>query len=191
MARLGIFIDGGYLNSLARDKFDIRPNFAKVRDQITGIVRDQTHEPLDLLRAYYYYCLPYQSDPATEEEKSRMSRQQRLFAAIRRLDNYTVREGRLAYRGQDDKGEPILQQKRIDLLLGLDFALLSGQNRMTHAAVVTGDSDLIPAVEVANQEGVTTWLFHGPHGTYATELWTVSDRRFEIDGAFMQSVALK
>ena len=149
---------------------------------------------MDLLRTYYYDCLPYQSNPPTEEEKQRISRKEGRFNALRKLESYTVREGRLMFRGRDNSGRPIFQQKRVDLLLGLDFALLSGKNRITHAAIVSGDSDLIPAVEVAQQEGISTWLFHGPYqsanSTYATELWTAADRRFSMDQDFMDSVAL-
>ena len=34
------------------------------------------------------------------------------------------------FRGLNNNGRPIFQQKRVDLLLGLDFALLSGKNRL-------------------------------------------------------------
>ena len=139
---------------------------------------------------------PYQSNPPTEEERQILRRKEARFNALRRLDNYAVREGRLRFRGQDANGRPIFQQKRVDLLLGLDFALLSARNQITHAAIVSGDSDLIPAVEVAQQAGIVTWLFHGPRqpgrsSTYASELWLAADRRVEMDQAFMDSVAMR
>ena len=194
MAKLAIFIDGGYLDVLARDEFHVRVDHGKLSAAITQSVAQNTAEPLDLLRTYYYDCLPYQSNSPTDEEKRRMSRKESRFNALRKLDSYTVREGRLMFRGLDTNGRPIFQQKRVDLLLGLDFALLSGKNRITHAALVSGDSDLIPAVEVAEQEGISTWLFHGPYqsgnSTYANELWTSVDRRFEMDQDFFNSVAL-
>lgn len=78
-------------------------------------------------------------------------------------------------------------QKGVDLLLGLDFALLSAKHQITHAAVVSGDSDLIPAFDAAQQEGIKTWLIHGP--TYASELWQRADDRFLLTPEFMGSVA--
>ncbi len=99
------------------------------------------------------------------------------------------------FRGLNNNGRPIFQQKRVDLLLGLDFALLSGKNRITHAALVNGDSDLIPAVEVAQQEGISTWLFHGPYqsgnSAYANELWMAADKRVEMDRNFLDSISLQ
>ncbi len=196
MARLALFIDGGHLDVLARDIFQVRIDNGRLRDLIVHTVAAATAEPLDLLRAYYYDCLPYQSNPPTEEERQILRRKEARFNALRRLDNYAVREGRLRFRGQDASGRPIFQQKRVDLLLGLDFALLSARNQITHAAIVSGDSDLIPAVEVAQQAGIVTWLFHGPRqpgrsNTYASELWLAADRRVEMDQAFMDSVAMR
>ena len=178
MARLAIFIDGGYLDVLARDEFSVWVDYSKFSKEITGAVAAKTAEPVDLLRTYYYHCLPYQSNPPTEAEARRYSNRLRLFESMNRLDRFMVRQGRLMFRGLDANGNPIFQQKRVDLLLGLDFALLSGRSQITHAAVVSGDSDLIPAFEVARQAGISTWLFHGPRGSrisgsssYASELW--------------------
>ena len=84
----------------------------------------------------------------------------------------------------------------MDLQLGLDFALLSGKRQITHVALVAGDSDLIPAVEVARQEGISVWLFHGPrnsrldgHQTYAQGLWDTIDERFELGTELMAKVS--
>ena len=89
---------------------------------------------------------------------------------MRNLESYTLREGRLMYRGLNQYGNPIFQQKRVDLLLGLDLALLSGKQQITHAAIVSGDSDLIPAVEVAQQEGNIHLALPWPTPIYIQQL---------------------
>lgn len=192
MDRLAIFVDGGHLDVLARDEFRVRIDNGKLGAAITRAVPEQTADPLDLLRTYYD-CLPYQSNPPTEEEKRRFRQKERRFHALRQLDSYVVREGRRMFRGLVADGSPIFQQKRVDLMLGLDFALLSGKRQITHAAVVSGDSDLNPAVEAAQVEGVSTWLFHRPFrsrsSSYAGELWNLVDRRFPMDQNFMAPVA--
>ena len=193
MARLAIFIDGGYVDRLASDHFDVWIDFSKFVGEITAAVSGKTAEPMDLLRTYYYNCLPYQSNPPSQEERKRFSGKRNFFDALRRLDSFEVREGRLALRGHDG-GKPIFQQKRTDLMLGLDFAPLSSKRQITHAALVAGDSDFIPAVQAAKSEGVSAWLFHGPrknhqNSTYAQELWLESDARFAMTQSFAQSVA--
>ena len=83
----------------------------------------------------------------------------------------------------------------MDLLLGLDLALLSGKNQITHVALVAGDGDFVPAIRAAKREGVTVWLFHGPsigadgNSTYSAALHREADGRAEMDAAFMASVA--
>lgn len=197
MARLAIFIDGGYLDAIARDEFGIWVDYQKLNEQITATVASKTPEPVDRLRTYYYHCLPYQSNPPTPEEAYRYGQRHRLFERLRYLDRFEVRLGRLMFRGLDAGGAPIFQQKRVDLLLGLDFALLSGKRQITHAAVVSGDSDLVPAFEVARREGISLWLFHGPRkskkdgtSTFASELWLAADERVELTEMFMTRVAM-
>jgi len=195
MYRLAIFVDGGYLDSLASDEFGIRVDQSKLGEEIRRIVAAKTPNSVDLLRTLYYDCLPYQSNPPTAQEKERFSKKRSYFDTLRNLPRFDVREGRLVFRGLDTSGKQIFQQKRVDLLLGLDFALLSGKRQITHVAVVSGDSDLLPAFKVAKEEGISVWLFHGPRkskkdgsSSYAYELWQEADERYEIDMDFMKRV---
>ncbi len=196
MARLAIFIDGGYITKLGMQEFSVWTDLGKLSEEIRMAVAAKSPEPVDLLRTYYYDCLPYQGNPPTADEALRMSQRRTFFDALRRLPRFTVREGRLMFRGLDAKGDPIFQQKRVDLLLGLDFALLGGKRQVTHAAVVSGDSDLIPAFEVAREEGILVWLIHGPKAskvdgksTYAQELWDAADERLLLAKDLMNRTA--
>ena len=188
MARLAIYIDGGYIAKLGAS-FRTWVDFEKLSARIHENVAAFTPEPLDVVRTYFYDCLPYQHDPLTREEAERFGQKRRFFAALRKLPKFAVREGRLMYRGDDAGGNPIFQQKRIDLMIGLDFALLAAKHQITHAAVLTGDSDLLPTVEVAQQEGVVVCLVHGPSSTCASDLWELADHRMLIDREFMIDVA--
>ena len=195
MARLAIFIDGGYLTALAEKEFSIRMDFEKLPGEILRIVTAKTPEPLDLLRTYYYDCLPYQSNPPTVSEAKRFANARKFHNFIGLLPRFINREGRLKFKGLDANKEPIFQQKRVDLMLGLDIALLSAKHQVSHIAIVAGDSDLIPAFEVARNESISVWLFHGPrssridrNSTYASELWAAADERHEIDLDFMKNI---
>ncbi len=195
MSRLAIFIDGGYLDSLsAQDEFNVRVDYAKAVTEVLGVVSTKS-SGVELLRTYYYHCLPYQGSPPTPEEATRFANGQRFFDSLSRLPRFTVRQGRLVFRGNRADGSPIYEQKRVDLQMGLDFALLSGKNQITHVAVLAGDSDLLPAFHVAKEEGILVWLFHGPRhckkngtSTFADELWREADERYEIDQGFMNRV---
>ena len=195
MGRLAIFVDGGYIDIVARRGFGVQLHYGKFSAAIAKVVDDRTVEPVELLRTFFYNCLPYQSQKPTDDEAQRYSQARSFYDALRRLPRYEVRLGRLVYRGTDSKGASIFQQKGVDLLLGLDFALLAGKHQIAHAAIVSGDGDLVPAVAVAKQEGVCVWLFHGPgpkpgeRSSYARELWDVADERFEIEKPFLEASA--
>ena len=195
MGRLAIFEDGGYVDRITRDEFRVRPDYGKLSAAIAAAVGTRSVEPVELLRTLYYHCLPYQGANPTPDEAKRYGSAVAFMNALSRIPRFEVRLGRLAYRGLDGNGNPIFQQKRVDLLLGLDFALLAGKHQITPAALLSGDSDLIPAVEAAKQEGVCVWLVHGPahskvdgKSTFARELWDVVDERIELTQAFMDTV---
>lgn len=189
MARLAIFIDGAYIDPVARNNFGLQVHFGAFAEEITKIVGAQTPEPVDLLRTYYYNCPPFQGNPPTEEDKRRYDGYRKFSEALKSLPRFQLREGRLAFRGNDAQGHPIFQQKRVDLLMGIDLALLSGKGRISHVALVAGDSDFLPAVEAAKQEGVSAWLIHGPVSTYHRDLWLAADERFELNTDFMRRCA--
>jgi uncharacterized LabA/DUF88 family protein len=114
-----------------------------------------------LLRAYYYNCLPYQSDPPTDEEKERYDKKRKFLDALSFLPRFEVRLGHLVYAGMGADGKQIFQQKRVDLMLGVDMALLAAKGKIHSIALFTGDSDTIPAVEAVKPEGVVVTLWHG------------------------------
>jgi len=195
MARLAIFIDGGYYSALAEKHYNIRIEFPKFVAEIRDRVAAKTPDTVDILRTFYYDCPPFQSQNPTANDKHRYGQKIGFFNYLETLPRVQVRQGRLAYRGKNNRGSPIFQQKRVDLLLGLDFAEQSTKHQITHVALVAGDSDFCPAVEFAKKESVCIWLFHGPKTspvsgecTYAEDLWQCSDERCEIDQAFIDRV---
>lgn len=195
MSILAIFIDGGYYCALAEKHYHVRLDFPKFVDEIKGIVASRTPNTVDILRTFYYDCAPYQSQNPTTQERRQYGKKIGFFNYLDNLPRVEVRQGRLAYRGKNDEGRKIFQQKRVDLLLGLDFAEQSTKHQVNHVALVAGDSDFCPAIEFAKREGVCTWLFHGPkvspaNGdcTFARDLWQHADERYEIDQTFIDRV---
>lgn len=176
MGVTAVFIDGGYLDKV------LMYDHPGQRIDYEGLVRTMVGED-ELLRAYYYHCLPYQSDPPTEDESKRYGAKHRFVTALTHLPRFEVRLGKLAYRGTDDTGEPIYQQKRVDLMLGVDMALLAGKGRIAKLVLFSGDSDYIPAIEAVKSEGVLTTLWHGSHSSRTRpgrELRAVCDERCEL-----------
>lgn len=181
MGRIAIFIDCGYLDKVLEAEFNFaRIDFLKLS---RNIALNQEH-----LRTYYYHCLPYQSSPPKADESERFSRAQSFFYSLDRLPRFYVRQGRLAFRGFYSDGKPIFEQKKVDVLFSVDLVLLSVKRQITEAALIAGDSDLLPAVEVAKQEGVLIKLYHGNINRPHTDLYNSVDERFCFDKEFIESI---
>ena len=174
MGRVGIFVDGGYLDYVFKDLGYPRVDYAAFAKLLAGSD--------EILRTYYYHCLPYQSQNPTQEESERFGKKQRFFHALGRLDRFQVREGRLAFRGIDKTtGQPIFQQKGVDIALAVDLVLFATKGQINRAILISGDSDFLPAVQAAKNEGVLIHLYHGSgHNAPHKTLWDIADDRTEI-----------
>ena len=188
MFRLAIFIDGAYLEKVAQSN-NVWVDYEKFSSEILTRVNARTPAaPMDLLRTYYYNGRPHQSNPPTKDEREYFQKRRKFYDRLERQSSFTVRLGVVKYRGKNNQGQPIYQQKQVDLLLGLDFALLSAKRSITHAAVVTGDSDMVPAFEEAKREGISVWLFTGQTQSRARELWQAADERVDLDKPFLDAI---
>ena len=116
-------------------------------------------------------------------ERQRYARARRFMSALSFLPRFEVRLERLVRRGADAHGRAIFVQKRIDTMIGVDMALLAGKGRVDHIALVSGDSDYLPAIEAVKREDVLTVLWHGRLGSTvgpSRELFEVCDERREL-----------
>lgn len=179
-----IFIDGGYLQKVLFKEFQSpRLDFLKLATFMAG---DD-----ELFRAYYYNCLPFQGTHPSQQESERYGKARRFLDALDRLPRFEVRLGRLAARGVDPQtGKTIFQQKRVDIMLGVDLVLLAAKGRIHRAALFTGDSDFIPAVKAAKNEGVHVHLFHGNKAEVHDEIWTAADDRTQMTAELIKSVTM-
>ena len=178
------FLDGGYVEKVLHyDHGEPKIDFEKLVHVMV--------QPDELLRAYYYHCLPYQSNPPTQEERERYGARHRFITALSFLPRFEVRLGHLAYRGPDSEGKPIFQQKRVDCMVGVDMALLAGKGKITNVAIFTGDSDLIPALESVKREGVLVTLWHGSFSVNtrpSREVVEIADERRELTAEIVNKI---
>lgn len=182
--RAAIFIDGAYLEKILKQEFNLLPiDFAKLSSVMAG--------NRDILRTYYYNCLPYQSNPPTEDEKKRFAGKQRFFKSLEGLPRYTVRYGRLAYRGIES-GTKKFEQKGIDTLLCVDMVNLTATRQISDVILLAGDSDCLPGIKIAKENGVGIILYHSQkRENYHWELWQECDERFPINEDFITKVQKK
>ena len=181
-----ILVDGGFLKQKLRFAHGGRyPTADEVWRLCTeGLMSTPELAQDQLFRIYFYDCRPYDGsivDPRTREPvdfgNSPSAMAQRKFLDELSAKPHTLlRAGELAYRGliipQDrmnftEEGEIKIYaddlvhnfvQKQVDIKMGLDISWVS-QNRLVGKLVlVAGDSDLIPAMEFARQQGMLVYL---------------------------------
>lgn len=179
--KVAVFIDGGYLDKINSRKID----FEKLVAQMIG---DNT-----LHRVYYYHCAPYMPSNPTSADRDRLSKKKNFFQRVNAIPRFSVREGKLRYRGLDRDGNPIFLQKRVDLMLGLDIAsVVRCQPKIVDQIyILAGDGDMYPAVMAAKDAQVIVCLAHGDKNTYDQELWDNADERIWLDQAFFDGIIKK
>lgn len=172
-----IFVDGEYLRKIFLNA-GYRCDVPKVVEKILELTDIDTN---DLLRVYFYTSPPYQSSNPTDDEKKRYQGFQKFEDFLKRQDNFELKLGRTEKRGNE------FEQKMVDVLLSIDLVELSAKQRIGKAILVAGDSDLVPAVKKAKDNGVRVILCcSADKREYHTHLWNEADRRIPIDSKFME-----
>lgn len=76
-------------------------------------------------------------------------------------------------------------QKGVDGLIIHDLIMLSLQGRLEHAVVISGDDDLLEAIESAQRFGTRVHLLEVPFGGVSRDLLRAFDRRSTLDREFL------
>lgn len=184
LGRIAIFIDGAYFEKVLISFGNPKIDFSKFANFLS--------EGREILRTYYYNCLPYKSPQPSQEESERFAKRRKFYSKLESLPRFCVRIGRLEYRGKEATTRKLIfEQKRIDVMFGVDMVNLCTTKQISTLAIVTGDSDFIPAIEIAKSHGVLTILWAGtgsekPHN----ELWQLCDERREITKDLLEKCLL-
>lgn len=183
--KAAVFIDAGFLVKVLEAFGKPKVDYYKLARWACG--------DCDLLRIYYYDCLPYQSPEPTQEERDRMSKAQGFFAALEKNPRFTIRKGHLKKRGYDEEGKPVCIQKGIDVYLVTDVLRISLKRQADQIVIIGGDSDFIPAIQYVQQEGIIVKLIHGPQNMFPLyrELWGVVDEREGLTKEVLEQVRLQ
>lgn len=199
--RFAILIDGGFFTRKLYNKLGRKtPTVEDVISEIDRLRRNQIFDEYELLRVYYYDAQPATgkvihpiSGKVTNLADTPVYTRNKAFLQKLELQpDISLRAGEVSARGyrlkyssyqdqtlpnrqlREDDFELDLEQKGVDLRIGLDIARLSLRQLVRTVVVVTGDSDFIPAFKFARREGVRVVLAHMGHGV-KTELKAHTD----------------
>ncbi len=188
--RYAILLDGGFLIKKLYERNRRFPDADDVQQVCDAIRAREPLSHLELLRIYFYHAPPAKDELTNplDQTVQRLANSQTFRENSSLLDSLELRPdfalrlgetvshgwklGDRAMRnilGQSRAVEardlvPNIQQKGVDLRIGLDIARLSLKEMVRVVVVVTGDSDLVPAFRFARREGLRVYLDTMGHG---------------------------
>lgn len=193
--RYAILLDGEYVKKTLRKKLKKAPDYTHVVAEVERIKSTAALARFELYRVFYHTADPLTGKTVHPLSKSSLdfgstSVYRENIQLIDRLENQAdvaVRRGTLVHQGwqltekavkdlmagkktQIDAADvaPKIQQKGVDMRIGLDIASLALKHLVCTIVLVTGDSDLVPAMRFARREGLRVYLDTlGNHGVRA------------------------
>lgn len=168
MTRVAVFVDYQNVYHCARKAFGDPstdpPTFGHVRPHRLALLLKQLGEEVDSERELCAVTV-YRGQPGPKSHANLQSAFAHQIAAWRKLPLTTVKTRPLRYQPTaHSHGKPSqwrAEEKGIDVLLALDVAMGARDDQYDVAVVVSADSDLLPAIEVALEAGkrveTATW----------------------------------
>ena len=177
-----VLLDGGFVRKRFRQANKRAITAPEVRPLAESLLDPQSEE---LFRVYFYDCAPCEdstthpiSGKPLNLRSTRAFRENSEFQkALSQAEQMALRSGELAFRGwrltpdatrdliqsgprtlRDDDVEMNLNQKGIDMEIGLDVAWLAIRRIVDRIVLCTGDRDFVPAMKLARREGVQVVL---------------------------------
>jgi uncharacterized LabA/DUF88 family protein len=188
--RYAILLDGGFVLKKLEKKLK---HFPTADDVVNECERIRTRPELsdyELLRIYFYHAPPCGVTIINPIDKSKVdlsksatyAKSQALLDSLEMKNDFALRLGETSPQGWrlglsalksiasggprvliPKDLVPDVNQKGVDLRIGLDLARLALRELVRVVVVVTGDSDMIPAFKFARREGVRVYLDHMGH----------------------------
>ena len=167
---VSIYIDGSNLYHSIRANFNRTDlDILKFRDKLVG----SRH----LVRTYYYDA-PFPQD----KDKNRSIAQQRFHQILRRQPYLELRLGRLVFNNWPTVAP---QEKGVDVKIATDMLTHGFRDNYNIALLVSGDTDLVDALQALKDYGKHTEVALFGGGWTSQALRDVADRVIDIDAAFL------
>lgn len=180
-----VLIDGGHLR--VRANFDGKKYDPAFIESFAHKCKSSDEE---IFRILYYDCAPYSGTvklPVSGDPHT-FTGSDKWLEELARKDLFAVRRGVLKFRGFKPKQTPVLpalltdadfkpdfEQKGVDMRIGLDIALYSERRTVDRIALVSNDTDCVPAMKYGRRHGLQVVIVELPKCKTASELIMHSD----------------
>lgn len=189
-SRYAILLDGGFVTKKLKDRLGHPATAQEIKVECDRIKAHAALSGMALMRIYFYDAPPAEgrvhnpldgtrvdlaSSALVRANKSRLDQLELMPDFALRLGEAVAQGWKIgsaamrSLRGNPRAlvpGDliPDINQKGVDLRIGLDMARLALRGLVSVVVVVTGDSDLVPAFKFVRREGLRIYLDHLGHG---------------------------
>jgi uncharacterized LabA/DUF88 family protein len=174
--KTALLIDGGYLRASAQKAGRTYDNAL-----IESFSKTCCNASEYLFRVFYYDApqfrgtrpLPVSGNPANFQSSDQWLKD------LAKLERFAVRRGTIGFRGWKPKSVPIsttpltdadfmpvFEQKGVDMRIGLDIAEFSEKRTVDRILMVSGDTDMVPALKRARKAGLEVGLVQLPRPVF-------------------------
>jgi uncharacterized LabA/DUF88 family protein len=186
MVKTAILIDGGWFCRILAKTPPFIGKPIPTASQIVKNARLPLKADETLFRIFYYDCPPFCSvvkNPVTRKKTNYASSptytaRKKLLQEIGQHDFVAMRLGELKMRGWEFNHAfkdamlsatplasvpaatvyPNFEQKGVDMRIGIDVATLSLKRIVERIILLSGDTDLLPAMKLARREGLQVYM---------------------------------
>jgi uncharacterized LabA/DUF88 family protein len=171
--KAAVLIDNQYLlkvkRSLGLDDKDFRIGYKDLSDYLSNLI------PSIRFRTYVYDAIRPTKELKTEKEKETNENQMWFLNSLVDEPNFELRLGLIQKNDHD-----VYRQKQVDVWMAVDIVRLSLKRIVEHLIIITGDSDFIPAVKVAKEEGIKVHLWHAERKDTSMNLRRLCDTKGDL-----------
>ena len=193
MEKVAFIIDGGFFIKKYKKNYKQFPEAEDVEKYVLTIFKylEQNHNyPIEIYRVFYYDCPPLETvdsrkkHPSMGSEDFKKIRETlrknhkkitKFHDRMKRKNFFALRMGQLQFIdwlkiSQKNYWYPKLRQKGVDMRIGLDIASITAKKLCSKIVLISGDTDMIPAMKTARKEGVHVYWHSMDDGKYGSNL---------------------
>ena len=194
MEKVAFIVDGGYFAKKYKANYKKFPEADDVEIYILKIFKylKKNHDhPIEIYRIFYYDCPPLHNlaklikKPGSMEKsdfkkiceifESNYKTIKKFHDKMKRKSFFALRMGQLRLQGwepikKSNYWRPKIKQKGVDMRIGLDIANITAKKLCSKVVLVSGDTDMIPAMKTARKEGVHVYWHSMDDGKYGSNL---------------------
>lgn len=202
-ARYAILLDGGFVTRKLKESLGKQPSATDIIALCDEIRANEHLTDYELMRIYYYDAppstetveLPISGNDHHLATTERARHAQSLYDQLELSDRFALRMGEtqlspFVWKLKPNRVKQLIKQPRdltdadfmleigqkgVDIRIGLDMARLALRDTVRAVAVVTGDSDFVPAFKFVRREGVKVMLCTMGHKGARRELKAHAD----------------